>query len=144
MYAFGSEIFSYSRIAIFKKSVSNGKLRTRKTFGITFPKSCLGLKMQGFCTRCKENRGDGEKFGIHLWEKFPVCDKCGAFVDLDGCEDDGDFETLTLSCGHSLNSHNGLGVCSKCWKKGCGKCLQLIDDQLLCPTCFANRIGGTK
>ena len=56
----------------------------------------------------------------------------------------GDFETVTLSCGHSLNSYNGLGVCSKCWKNGCGKCLQLINDELLCPRCFSEKIGGAK
>jgi hypothetical protein len=39
--------------------------------------------MRGFCTRCKEDRGDGEEWGIHFWENFPVCDKCGAYVVLD-------------------------------------------------------------
>ena len=56
----------------------------------------------------------------------------------------GDFETVTLSCGHSLNSYRGLGVCSKCWKKGCGKCLQLVDDSLLCPKCFTERMEAGK
>lgn len=56
----------------------------------------------------------------------------------------GDFETVTLSCGHSLNSYNGLGVCSKCWKNGCGKCLQLINDELLCPKCFTEKMEAVK
>lgn len=56
----------------------------------------------------------------------------------------GDFETVTLSCGHSLNSYRGLGVCQKCWKKSCGQCLALVDDMLLCPTCFAERMEAGK
>lgn len=40
-------------------------------------------KLRGFCTRCKEYRGEGEEWGIHLWENFPMCDKCGAFVVLE-------------------------------------------------------------
>lgn len=43
--------------------------------------------MHGFCTRCKEDRGDGEEWGIHFWENFPMCDKCGAFVDLEDLKD---------------------------------------------------------
>jgi hypothetical protein len=44
--------------------------------------------LRGFCSREKEWRGDGEEYGIHFWEGFPVCDKCGAFVDLEDVEDD--------------------------------------------------------
>ena len=43
--------------------------------------------MRGFCTRCKEYRGEGEEWGIHFWENFPMCDKCGAFVDLEDQDD---------------------------------------------------------
>lgn len=39
--------------------------------------------MRGFCSRCKEYRGEGEEWGIHCWENFPMCDKCGSFVDLE-------------------------------------------------------------
>ncbi|WP_255465254.1 hypothetical protein [Nitrosopumilus sp. b3] len=39
--------------------------------------------MKGFCTRCKEYRGDDEKYGIHFWENFPLCDLCNAFVDME-------------------------------------------------------------
>ena len=42
-----------------------------------------GFKMRGLCTRCKEYRGVGEEWDIHFWENFPMCDKCGAFVDLE-------------------------------------------------------------
>lgn len=39
--------------------------------------------MRGFCSRCKEYRGEGEEWGIYLWENFPRCDKCDGFVDLE-------------------------------------------------------------
>ena len=51
-----------------------------------------------------------------------------------------EFEAVMLSCGHSINSYNGLGVCYRCKKKNCGKCLQLVVDKLLCPNCFADQI----
>ena len=51
----------------------------------------------------------------------------------------GDFETVTLSCGHSLNSYKGFGVCQRCWKKNCGQCLTLLDDLLLCPQFFKEK-----
>jgi len=51
-----------------------------------------------------------------------------------------EFETITLSCGHAVNPYNGLGVCYDCGKKTCGKCLQLVVDELLCPRCFTDRI----
>jgi hypothetical protein len=50
-----------------------------------------------------------------------------------------DFETVTLSYGHSLNSYKGFGICQKCWKKNCGQYLTLVDDLLLCPQCFKER-----
>lgn len=51
-----------------------------------------------------------------------------------------DFETITLSCGHVINQYNGLGVCYDCGKKTCGRCLVLVVDELLCPSCFSDRI----
>ena len=51
-----------------------------------------------------------------------------------------EFEAVMLGCGHSVNSYNGLGVCYRCNKKTCGKCLQLVVDELLCPRCFADQI----
>jgi hypothetical protein len=38
--------------------------------------------MIGFCTRCKEFRGDGHGWGIVLRDGFPVCERCGAYVDV--------------------------------------------------------------
>ncbi|WP_179369104.1 hypothetical protein [Candidatus Nitrosotenuis sp. DW1] len=52
-----------------------------------------------------------------------------------------EFESVVLSCGHSITSHAGLGVCNKCRRKVCGKCLQLIDEKNLCPKCFEEFIG---
>ncbi len=46
------------------------------------------------------------------------------------------IEFVTLECGHSVNPNVALGVCTKCSKKSCAKCLQLIDGMLLCPSCF--------
>lgn len=55
-----------------------------------------------------------------------------------------EFEIVTLSCGHAINSYNGLGVCHKCGKKTCGKCLQLLVDDLLCPKCFAKYMKAVE
>jgi hypothetical protein len=54
----------------------------------------------------------------------------------------GEFESLILSCGHSINSYKGFGVCQKCWKKTCGQCLILVDNLLLCPQCFKENMEG--
>ena len=51
----------------------------------------------------------------------------------------GDFETVTLACGHSLNSYKGFGVCQKCWRKTCGQCMTLVDEFLLCPECLKKK-----
>lgn len=51
-----------------------------------------------------------------------------------------EFESVTLSCGHVINSYKGFGVCQGCWKKICGQCLQLVDDELLCPECFMKKL----
>jgi formylmethanofuran dehydrogenase subunit E len=48
-----------------------------------------------------------------------------------------EIEFVTLECGHTLVSDIGAGVCSNCGKLCCRECLQLIDDKLLCPKCFA-------
>jgi len=54
---------------------------------------------------------------------------------------DEEFDTILLHCGHSINSYKSLGVCKKCRTKQCEKCLQLVDDELLCPKCFNDKVG---
>jgi hypothetical protein len=45
--------------------------------------------MRGFCSRCKEYRGDRERWGIVMrYENFPLCAKCGGFVDVFGGDED--------------------------------------------------------
>lgn len=40
--------------------------------------------MRGFCSRCKEYRGDDEEWGIVFrWDQFPLCEKCGSYVDIE-------------------------------------------------------------
>ncbi len=40
--------------------------------------------MRGYCSRCKEYRSDsGENaWGIVLRTGYPVCEKCGRYVDI--------------------------------------------------------------
>jgi len=39
--------------------------------------------MRGFCSRCKEDRGDGEEWGIIFrYDDIPLCEKCGGYVDI--------------------------------------------------------------
>lgn len=38
--------------------------------------------MIGFCSRCKEYRGDYGDWDIVMQDGYPVCEKCGAFVDV--------------------------------------------------------------
>ncbi|MCP8315789.1 MAG: transposase [archaeon] len=52
-------------------------------------------------------------------------------------EDNVEIEFITLDCGHTVTPEIGIGVCSKCSKVCCSKCLQLIDEKLFCPECFA-------
>jgi len=52
-----------------------------------------------------------------------------------------ELEIVTLDCGHTLTPQVGAGICSECGKICCGKCLQLIDDMSLCPSCFKKIIG---
>jgi len=51
-----------------------------------------------------------------------------------------EIEVVTLSCGHSVNPNVGVGVCSKCGRLFCGKCLQILKDKLLCPSCFKEEV----
>lgn len=51
-------------------------------------------------------------------------------------EKDVELEIVTLECGHTLTPQFGAGICSECGKVCCGKCLQLLNDELLCPICF--------
>lgn len=51
-----------------------------------------------------------------------------------------EFESVILSCGHALNSNSGLGKCAKCKMNKCGRCLQVIDGQLICPRCFEDKM----
>lgn len=52
-----------------------------------------------------------------------------------------EFESVVLYCGHVINQTSGLGKCSKCKLNKCGRCLQVLDGQLLCPKCFEDVIG---
>ncbi|MEM3382797.1 MAG: hypothetical protein QW698_01960 [Nitrososphaerales archaeon] len=56
---------------------------------------------------------------------------------IDVSEDDVEIKFIALDCGHTVTPEIGMGVCSKCGKVCCGKCLQLIDGKLFCPECFA-------
>lgn len=51
-----------------------------------------------------------------------------------------EFESVILSCGHAINSNSGLGKCDKCKTNKCGRCLQVIDGQLICPRCFEDKM----
>lgn len=51
-----------------------------------------------------------------------------------------EFESVILSCGHAINSNSGLGKCDKCKMNKCGRCLQVIDGQLICPRCFEDKM----
>ncbi|MGH9922074.1 MAG: hypothetical protein ACRD38_04930 [Nitrososphaerales archaeon] len=51
-----------------------------------------------------------------------------------------EIEFVTLPCGHSVNQHIPLGICSKCAKRSCAKCLQPLENCLLCPDCFVKRV----
>jgi hypothetical protein len=55
-----------------------------------------------------------------------------------------EFEAIVLHCGHSINSYSGLGVCSNCRMKNCGRCLQLTNGELLCPKCFTEKLEAGK
>ncbi len=43
---------------------------------------------------------------------------------------------VTLDCGHSVAPEVGMGVCSKCGKTCCSRCLQPVNGELFCPECF--------
>lgn len=43
--------------------------------------------MIGFCSRCKEFRGDGNAWDILIKNGYPICEKCGASVDVIDGED---------------------------------------------------------
>lgn len=47
-----------------------------------------------------------------------------------------DFKAFVLSCGHIVHPYKGIGICFQCKKRCCEKCMVLVDDKLLCPTCF--------
>jgi len=51
-----------------------------------------------------------------------------------------EIEFVALGCGHSVNPRVGVGLCSKCGKICCSKCLQLFKDKLLCPSCFREEV----
>ncbi len=55
-----------------------------------------------------------------------------------------EFEAVLLHCGHSISTYNGVGVCSKCNKKNCGRCLTWINAELLCPRCFHDRVNRVR
>jgi hypothetical protein len=38
--------------------------------------------MFGFCSRCKEYRGEGQAWGIILRNGYPVCERCGGYIDM--------------------------------------------------------------
>lgn len=54
------------------------------------------------------------------------------------------FDSVVLSCGHSITSYKGLGVCMKCKEQHCGQCLMLVDDLLLCPKCFKEKMEDSS
>jgi len=41
------------------------------------------MVMKGFCSGCKEDRGDDEEWGI-IFATYPLCEKCGRLVDVEG------------------------------------------------------------
>lgn len=47
-----------------------------------------------------------------------------------------EIKFVTLACGHTVDPNVGVGICNKCGKACCRKCLQLIDGKLYCPDCF--------
>jgi len=40
--------------------------------------------MKGYCSKCREFRGDGFEWGITLRpsDNFPVCQKCSTYVEV--------------------------------------------------------------
>lgn len=51
-----------------------------------------------------------------------------------------EFEYNVLECGHTPNTYKSPGICQKCDKQFCERCLQLFDYRLLCPICTENKM----
>jgi len=47
-----------------------------------------------------------------------------------------EIKFVVLDCGHTVIPEVGMGICSKCGKTCCGRCLQTVDGELFCPECF--------
>jgi len=47
---------------------------------------------------------------------------------------------LTADCGHIITAENLGGKCSKCGKLCCKNCLLRLNDELLCPNCFKEKL----
>jgi hypothetical protein len=47
-----------------------------------------------------------------------------------------EFRFIRAECGHAITLDNFGGKCSGCGKLCCKDCLILIDDKMVCPTCF--------
>lgn len=51
-----------------------------------------------------------------------------------------DLKFLVAGCGHILSANNLGGTCSRCGKLCCKRCLTVIVDQPLCPTCLKDKL----
>lgn len=54
--------------------------------------------------------------------------------------DEVEIKFLTLDCGHTVVPDIVIGVCCKCGKVCCSRCLQLFNGKLFCPKCFSEYV----
>jgi hypothetical protein len=52
-----------------------------------------------------------------------------------------ELNLVTLDCGHAVAPDIGMGICIKCDRTCCSRCLQIIDGKLFCPDCFVEFVG---
>ena len=47
---------------------------------------------------------------------------------------------MVAGCGHIIRADDLGGKCSRCGKLCCGKCLTIINDEMLCPSCLKDKL----
>ncbi|MGQ9469719.1 MAG: hypothetical protein ACUVTD_07890 [Nitrososphaerales archaeon] len=55
-----------------------------------------------------------------------------------------ELKFIVAGCGHVVTPFNLGGKCGVCGKLCCKECLVMINDEMLCPTCFKRRLKGNK
>ena len=51
-----------------------------------------------------------------------------------------EFRFISADCGHAITLQNIGGKCERCGKLCCRDCLTLLNDEMLCPTCFVEKL----